>query len=108
MDFSTESNCTRQTKNIKTTTVTVLGNSQVGKTCFVKRLLNDTFNQNEPLSQWQEKFDCPVERCDDFLLKLLLIDTPGRKQFRSQSASQFTRSQVIIICYDMSQTNQLD
>ena len=94
----------------KTTTiyrVVICGPSCVGKTCFIDRLINNTFNNNSKatVSTNRQNF---YWQWESTTLHFLIYDTSGQLRFLTSMLSLFTKDcDIVIFLYELSNNNSL-
>ena len=88
-------------KKEKTYKVLLLGDSTVGKTCFLKRYLDDTF-QDVYLSTigFDFKFKT-VTLSNGNQIKLQIWDTVGEERYRTIAKSYYKGAHGIVLIYDI-------
>ena len=79
--------------------VVVIGDSNVGKTCLLERLVDNVFNdKTEPtISNNTSKYQTKV---NDKEVNLIIWDTAGQEKYRSLTSVYFRDSQAAIIVFD--------
>ena len=93
--------------NIK---VVLMGDSQVGKTCFFTYLQDKKFN---PIHIATIGFDNLIKEYNitidniNYLVKLTLYDTAGQERYKSLTNSYFKNVDGIIFMYDVTKKNSL-
>jgi small GTP-binding protein len=80
--------------------VLLLGDSSVGKTCFLLRFTEDTFTDNH-ISTIGVDYKIKIINSDDKIVKLQVWDTAGQDRFRSITKNYFRGSHGIILIYDI-------
>ena len=92
-------------KKEKTYKVLLLGDSTVGKTCFLKRYLDDTF-QDVYLSTigFDFKFKT-VTLSNGNQIKLQIWDTVGEERYRTIAKSYYKGAHGIVLIYDITNKN---
>ena len=83
--------------------IMTLGNSEVGKTCFIIKYTEDTF-QEVYLSTIGIDFKVKNIVMEEKPYKLLLYDTAGQERFKSIASNSIRKIDGIILMYDI--TNQ--
>jgi small GTP-binding protein len=76
--------------------VVLLGNSQVGKTCIITRLVSGKFS--ESLSTIGAAFQTHMLATPTGSVTLQIWDTAGQEQYRSLSPMYYRAAQVAIFC----------
>lgn len=84
--------------------ILLLGDSLVGKSCFLNQLVNGTFNENEQATlgvEFQNKF-LNIKACDNnFIIKCQIWDTSGSKKLWNITRIYYTDCAIIFIFYDI-------
>ncbi len=70
--------------------VCIVGNPSVGKTCLLKRLINDAFNPDEPSSTAEEKYEWG---------DLVIHDRPGEDGHAVVTQTFFKGADAVIVAY---------
>ena len=88
--------------------ILLLGDSSVGKTCFLKRYIDDTF-QDVYLSTigFDFKYKC-ITLKDGKNIKMQIWDTAGQERFRTIAKSYYKGAQGIILMYDVTNQKSFD
>ena len=98
MSESKEKNGPKKERSFK---ILLLGDSAVGKTCFIKRYLDDTF-QDAYLSTIGFDFKYKyVTLKNGKEMKVQIWDTAGQERVRSIAKSYYKGAQGIILIYDV-------
>jgi Ras-related protein Rab-1A len=85
--------------------VLLLGDSNVGKTCFLLRYIEDTFTNNHISTIGVDyKLKMISSTNDSRIIKLQIWDTAGQERFRSITKNYYKSSNGIFLIYDV--TNQ--
>ena len=88
--------------------IMLLGDSSVGKTCFLKRYIDDTF-QDVYLStigfDYKYKF---ITLEDGKKIKLQIWDTAGQERFRTIGKGYYKGAHGIILIYDVTSQKSFD
>ena len=88
--------------------VMLLGDSSVGKTCFLKRYIDDTF-QDVYLStigfDYKYKF---ITLKDGKKIKMQIWDTAGQERFRTIGKGYYKGAHGIILIYDVTSQKSFD
>jgi Ras-related protein Rab-1A len=88
--------------------ILLLGDSSVGKTCFLKRYIDDTF-QDVYLStigfDYKYKF---ITLEDGKKIKLQIWDTAGQERFRTIGKGYYKGAHGIILIYDVTSQKSFD
>jgi Ras-related protein Rab-1A len=80
--------------------ILLLGDSSVGKTCFLLRFTEDTFTDNH-ISTIGVDYKLKIINSGDKIVKLQVWDTAGQDRFRSITKNYFRGSHGIILLYDI-------
>jgi Ras-related protein Rab-1A len=80
--------------------ILLLGDSSVGKTCFLLRYVEDTFTENF-ISTIGVDFKTKIINNPDGVIKLQIWDTAGQDRFRSITRNYFRGSNGIMLIYDI-------
>lgn len=85
--------------------IVVIGEQNVGKTCILQRLIDNTFNPNTPptISNSTSKFSCTLSNGKE--VTLTIWDTAGQEKYRSLTNVYFRDSQAAVIVFDASNKN---
>ena len=88
--------------------ILLLGDSSVGKTCFLKRYIDDTF-QDVYLSTigFDYKYKC-ITLKEGKNIKLQIWDTAGQERFRTIAKSYYKGAHGIILIYDVTDQKSFD
>lgn len=90
--------------------IILLGESGVGKTCIIKRYLENKFNENE-ISSPTMSYVGKIVEINNKKIKLNIWDTIGQEKFRSISKMFLKETHIVILVYDITAKesfNQLD
>jgi len=87
--------------------VLMLGDSGVGKTCFVLRLCEDTFHSHHVCTLGLD-FRTRLVRCRGKNLKLQVWDTAGPERFRAVTGAYIRGAHVVFVCYDSTNRQSFD
>jgi len=84
----------------KKLTLSILGNSQVGKTNLIGRYLGNIFQEDSLNTIGNERYTNEIEiDGEKFILKI--YDTSGQERFRSTSIMVIKQSKIILLVYDV-------
>ena len=88
--------------------ILLLGDSAVGKTCFLKRYIDDTF-QDVYLSTigFDYKYKCTTLK-DGKNIRMQIWDTAGQERFRTIARSYYKGAHGIILIYDVTNQKSFD
>ena len=85
--------------------ILILGDSTVGKTCFLTRYADNTFQENQMATLGVDYKLKNVKMEDGNTVKLQIWDTAGQDRFHSLTRNYFKGAHGIILLYDI--TTQL-
>ncbi len=88
-------------------TIMILGNSQVGKTSFILRFVENTF-QSTYLSTVGIDFKVKNINLGDKEYKLILYDTAGQERYKSLAPNLIKNACGIILVYDITNKSSFD
>jgi Ras-related protein Rab-1A len=98
--------------------IVMIGNSSVGKTCMIKRFVDDVFNSKDFISTVGIDFstkmieikDTNVEDpyIKDKKIKLQIWDTAGQERFRAITSTYYRIANGIIVVYDITNRESFD
>jgi small GTP-binding protein len=80
--------------------VIVLGDSSVGKTCFLLKFTDDTFKESHDVTIGVELATRSIQ-VQDKLMKFQIWDTSGQENYRSVTRSFYRRADCAIIVFDI-------
>ena len=78
----------------------IFGEGRVGKTCIVKRLLDQGFNEEEETSSDADKVDTSINIGKD-IVNLDIYDLPGQESFHSFASNYIKGLNGVILVYDI-------
>ena len=81
--------------------ILLLGDSNVGKTCFLLRYIEDTFTDNHISTIGVDYKLKLVTAPDDKIVKLQIWDTAGQDRFRCITKNYYRGSDGIMLIYDI-------
>ncbi|XP_043462845.1 ras-related protein Rab-24-like [Leptopilina heterotoma] len=81
--------------------VVLLGDRAVGKTCLIKRFVNDTFNEDVACATIGVAFAAKQIQVGDRKITMGLWDTSGCERFESMVRGYYRGAKAAIICYDI-------
>ena len=87
-----------QTK-LKSNKIVIIGDTNVGKTCIIERLINNKFG-NTKSTIGASNTDIKIKG-----INLNIWDTAGQERFRSMINMYYKGSKSIIICFDITDEN---
>jgi small GTP-binding protein len=87
--------------------IVIVGDSSVGKSSIVQRLVQDTFSEDGTTTCGADfyTYACPV---NNDTVKLQIWDTAGQERFRSISKSYFRNAVGAILVYDITNVTSFD
>ena len=85
----------------------LIGSSGVGKTAILKRLVEDSFN-DESQSTIGVEFDSTIIDVDDQKVKLQIWDTAGQERFRSIAKAYYRNAVGVILVFDITERKSFD
>lgn len=80
--------------------VSILGEAVVGKTCFVRRLIDDRFDDHYSVTIGMD-FHTKTFQINDAFIKLQIWDTAGQENYRAITRSFFNKSHAIVLMFDI-------
>ena len=89
-------------KNSKSNKIVIIGDTNVGKTCIIERLINNTFG-NTKSTIGASYTDIKIKG-----INLKIWDTAGQEKFRSMINMYYKGAKCIIICYDITEENSFN
>ena len=89
-------------KNLKSNKIVIIGDTNVGKTCIIERLINNSFG-NTKSTIGASYTDIKIKG-----INLKIWDTAGQEKFRSMINMYYKGAKCIIICYDITQENSFN
>ena len=97
-------------EEVKRTTISIsiLGESKVGKTCICSSFLGLEFNQTHLSTIGMERSVSTIKIETGEELKLKIWDTAGQERFRSVSIGTLRGSQGVIIVFDLTDKDSFD
>lgn len=90
--------------NIK---VVFLGESSVGKTCLIRRLVENSFDVNTP-STIGASFSSYTYNSNNVEINFMFWDTSGEERFKSVAPSFIRGSEIGVIVFDLSEPSTFD
>ena len=87
--------------------VTLLGNSGVGKTCIIKRYLDDEFSLEEQVT-FSANFSQKEVTIADKTVILDIWDTAGQEQYRSMGRNFYKDSYIVCLVYDITNKDSFE
>jgi small GTP-binding protein len=83
-----------------TAKIIIIGNSGVGKTALMRRLVEDTFTESSQTTIGVE-YDQKIIPVGDQLLKLQIWDTAGQERFKSIARAYYRNASGVILVFDL-------
>ena len=87
--------------------ISVIGNSNVGKTNIIKRFLHNTFDL-ETKSTIGVDFGNKIMHIDNHVIKLQIWDTAGQERYMAITNTFYKNAKGIIVVYDISDKNSFN
>ena len=84
--------------NIK---ILTLGDSDVGKSSIIKRIISNKFNDNIK-STIGIDFSCKTIKFGQNYLKIFIWDTAGQERYKTIISSYFNGAKGVLLCFDIS------
>ena len=88
--------------------ILILGDSTVGKTCFLTRYADNTFQENQMATLGVDYKLQNVKMEDGNTVKLQIWDTAGQDRFHSLTRNYFKGAHGIILLYDITTQSSFD
>ena len=88
--------------------ILILGDSTVGKTCFLTRYADNTFQENQMATLGVDYKLKNVKMEDGNIVKLQIWDTAGQDRFHSLTRNYFKGAHGIILLYDITTQSSFD
>ena len=88
--------------------ILILGDSTVGKTCFLTRYADNTFQENQMATLGVDYKLKNVKMGDGNIVKLQIWDTAGQDRFHSLTRNYFKGAHGIILLYDITTQSSFD
>ena len=93
--------------------IVMIGNSSVGKTCMIKRFVDDIFNSKDFISTVGIDFSTKMieiedAKIKDAKIKLQIWDTAGQERFRAITSTYYRIANGIIVVYDITNRESFD
>lgn len=88
------------TKTIIECTLIICGETMVGKSSLIDRLINNSFNDT-PLSTMAASSKQMEIILDDVVIQFNILDTAGQEKFRSLNKIYYKRADVVLLIYDI-------
>ena len=88
--------------------ILILGDSTVGKTCFLTRYADNTFQENQLATLGVDYKLKNIKMEDGNIVKLQIWDTAGQDRFHSLTRNYFKGAHGIILLYDITTQSSFD
>ena len=88
--------------------ILILGDSTVGKTCFLTRYADNTFQENQMATLGVDYKLKNIKMEDGNIVKLQIWDTAGQDRFHSLTRNYFKGAHGIILLYDITTRSSFD
>ena len=88
------------TKTIIECTLIICGETMVGKSSLIDRLIHNSFN-DAPLSTLGASSEKMEIILDDVVIQFNIWDTAGQEKFRSVNKIFYKRADVVLLIYDI-------
>ncbi len=89
-------------KKEKPNKIVIIGDSNVGKTCFIERYCEDRFGDTQPTIGALHK----IKTVNEIVLDIW--DTAGQERFKSMVPMYYKGAKAIIVAFDVSSMNSFD
>jgi len=88
--------------------VITIGDSNVGKTSIIKRLVYNTFNDNTLVTTGMDfcKYNIKLEDGNEIVLRI--VDTAGQERYKSLAKKYFTNANAALFVYAQDQEESFD
>lgn len=80
--------------------IIIIGDSGIGKSCLLKRLMEDDFIDDHDVTVGVE-FGSYMIKVEDKILKLQVWDTAGQESFRSITKIFYRGAHVVMLAYSI-------
>ena len=88
------------TKTIIECTLIICGETMVGKSSLMDRLIHNSFDDT-PLSTMAASSKQMEIILDDVVIQFNICDTPGQEMYRSMNKIFYKRADVVLLIYDI-------
>ena len=85
----------------------LLGNSEVGKTCLIRRYTNGIFNEDY-ISTIGIDYDSKKEIIDDINVQVKLWDTAGQERFRAITPNNLRNAEGTMLVFDITNSDSFN
>lgn len=82
--------------------IIIIGDSGIGKSCILKRLIDDDFGEDHDVTVGVE-FGSYLVKVEEKILKLQIWDTAGQECFRSITKIFYRGAHVVLLSYSILQ-----
>lgn len=86
--------------------IVLVGNTQVGKTCLIKRYVNDEFNINQPTVHLLNYTKEVV--CDNKKIKLNIWDTAGQEKYAPLTSLTYRDANAVLMVFALDDPSSLE
>jgi len=112
VDFETPSNILATTKRLSEPVdfvfnVVFAGNSDVGKSALLHRMVNDKFDPNTTSTVGLDFATLNVKTDEGHRVRLCIWDTAGQERFRAITSTYFRHAHAVLFVYDVTNANSL-
>ena len=84
-----------------------VGDSSVGKSSLINRLIENSFSSNIRSTQIID-LKIKIMNINNTIIKALFFDTPGRERIRNIIKNQYKSSDIILCVYDITNKRSFD
>ena len=88
--------------------VVVIGNSTVGKTCILNRVVCNEFTNNTEVTVGNAYLEKVIKRDKDQSIKLRLFDTAGQERYRSVTRYNYRGADAALLVFDVTNQKSFD
>lgn len=81
--------------------VTICGDSGVGKTCLIKRITQDFFDEKTFSTMISSNVSKTINLTDGGEIDFDIMDTPGQEKFRSLNQLFYNTADIVLILFDL-------
>jgi Ras-related protein Rab-5C len=86
--------------------VVLVGQARVGKSCLLRRIVDDTFDDQQ-INTIGTAFSTVLRQTPSGTLQLQIWDTAGQEQYRSLASMYYRNAHVALLVYDYTQGDSL-
>ncbi|EER12199.1 Rab5, putative [Perkinsus marinus ATCC 50983] len=87
--------------------VIVVGPASVGKTCLVRRFVDDVFDANTQSTLGCDSKEKTLNVTAE-PIKLILYDTAGQERFAQLAGNYYRQADICLLCFDLSNSTSFD